>query len=142
MYKKKFYQFLRSYFICDSINSPLFVRAEIRDNSEHKTPAVNIIANFLDKWSTKIMLPLSIVVFLKTCSTSSKIEKLKNTIKEQSLKTDSIIKSETISKEDIEKMLKIEGLKVEKRMIQSTDRKILDVNRQSEIDKEIQELEK
>jgi hypothetical protein len=100
------------------------------------------IANFLDKWSTKIMLPLSIVVFLKTCSTSSKIEKLKNTIKEQSLKTDSIIKSETISKEDIEKMLKIEGLKVEKRMIQSTDRKILDVNRQSEIDKEIQELEK
>jgi hypothetical protein len=39
-------------------------------------------------------------------------------------------------------MLKIEGLKTEKRMIQSTDRKILDVNRQSEIDKEIQELEK
>ncbi len=100
------------------------------------------ITNFLDKWSTKIMLPLSIIVFLKTCSTNSKIEKLENTIKEQSLKTDSIIKSETISKQEIEKMLKIEGLKVEKRMIQSTDRKILDVNRQSEIDKEIQELEK
>ena len=38
-------------------------------------------------------------------------------------------------------MLTIEGLKAEKRMIQSTDRKILDVNRQSEIDKEIQVLE-
>jgi hypothetical protein len=38
--------------------------------------------------------------------------------------------------------IKIEGLKSEKRMIQSTDRKILDVNRQSEIDKEISNLEK
>ena len=38
-------------------------------------------------------------------------------------------------------MITIEGLKVEKRMIQSTDRKILDVNRQSEIDKEIENLE-
>ena len=35
-----------------------------------------------------------------------------------------------------------EGLKTEKRMIQSTDRKIFDVNRQSEIDKEIKRLEK
>ena len=35
----------------------------------------------------------------------------------------------------------IEGLKSEKRMIQSTDRKILDVNRQSQIDKEISSLE-
>ena len=52
-----------------------------------------------------------------------------------------MIKSETISIDELNKMLKIEGLKVEKRMIQSTDRKILDVNRQSEIDKEIQNLE-
>jgi hypothetical protein len=38
--------------------------------------------------------------------------------------------------------IKIEGLKSEKRMIQSTDRKILDVNRQAEIDKELQQLTK
>ena len=37
--------------------------------------------------------------------------------------------------------LTIEGLKSEKRMIQSTDRRILDVNRQTEIDNEIIELE-
>jgi hypothetical protein len=37
--------------------------------------------------------------------------------------------------------LQIEGLKSEKRMIQSTDRKILDVNRQTQIDNEISSLE-
>ena len=100
------------------------------------------ITDFLDKWSTRIMFPLALIVFFKTCSTNGKIEKLEKSLTEQNLKTDSIIKDETISKEEIEKMLKIEGLKAEKRMIQSTDRTILDVNRQSEIDKEIQQLEK
>jgi hypothetical protein len=100
------------------------------------------ITDFLDKWSTRIIFPLFLIVFFKTCSTNGKIEKLEKKLTEQNIKTDSIIKIETISKEEIEKMLKIEGLKVEKRMIQSTDRKILDVNRQSDIDKEIQQLEK
>jgi hypothetical protein len=45
-------------------------------------------------------------------------------------------------KQELLKEIKIEGLKAEKRMIQSTDRKILDVNRQAEIDKELQQLEK
>ena len=39
------------------------------------------------------------------------------------------------------KSLKIEGLKSEKRMIQATDRKILDVQRQNEIEKEINKIE-
>ena len=99
------------------------------------------ITDFLDKWSTRIMLPLVLIVFLKTCSTNGKIEKLEKELTKQNVKTDSIVKDETLSKDEIEKMLKIEGLKAEKRMIQSTDRKILDVNRQSEIDKEIQQLE-
>ena len=38
--------------------------------------------------------------------------------------------------------IKIEGLKSEKRMIQATDRKMLDVQRQTEIDKEIEKLNK
>lgn len=97
---------------------------------------------FLDKWSTRIMLPLSLIVFLKTCSTNRKIEKIEKNLTEQTNKIDSIIKVETVSKEELNKMLKIEGLKTEKRMIQSTDRKIFDVNRQSEIDKEISNLEK
>ena len=100
------------------------------------------ITEFLDKWATRIMFPLVLIVFLKTCSTNGKIEKLEKELTKQIFKTDSIVKSTALSKEEVEKMLKIEGLKVEKRMIQSTDRKILDVNRQSEIDKEILNLEK
>ena len=100
------------------------------------------ILNFLDKWSTRIMLPLSLIVFLKTCSTNSKIEKLEKKVTEQTNKIDSIVKNNSVSKDLLDRMLKVEGLKSEKRMIQSTDRKILDVNRQSEIDKEIQNLEK
>jgi hypothetical protein len=38
--------------------------------------------------------------------------------------------------------LQIEGLKVEKRMIQATDRKMLDVQRQNVIEKEIEKLSK
>jgi hypothetical protein len=48
------------------------------------------------------------------------------------------LQSTAASKKD----LQIEGLKAEKRMIQSTDRKMLDVNRQAEIDKEIEKLSK
>jgi hypothetical protein len=51
------------------------------------------------------------------------------------------IKETTYTKEELDLRLKIEGLKTEKRMIQSTDRRILDVNRQTEIDNEIIELE-
>ena len=45
------------------------------------------------------------------------------------------------TKNELNKIVEIEGLKTEKRMIQSTDRKIMDVNRQSEIDIEIKKLE-
>ena len=38
------------------------------------------------------------------------------------------------------KDLQIEGLKSEKRMIQATDRKMLDVQRQTEIDNQISKL--
>jgi len=99
------------------------------------------IVDFLDKWSMRIMLPLVLIVFFKTCSTNGRIEKVEDNISNKHVVTDSIIKAETISKDEIQKMLAIEGLKVEKRMIQATDRKMLDVNRQTEIDKEIEKLE-
>ena len=100
------------------------------------------IVIFLDNWSNLIDLLLVLIIFLKTCSTNSKIEKNQKDLTTEIQVKDSIIKTKIISKEELKKMITIEGLKVEKRMIQSTDRKILDVNRQSEIDKEITELEK
>jgi hypothetical protein len=96
------------------------------------------VIDFLKMWG---ILLLSLIIFLRTCTLSSKVEKLSKDTKEDLLKLDSLIKLETLSKEEFQKMLTIEGLKSEKRMIQSTDRKLLDVTRQSEIDKELQKLE-
>jgi hypothetical protein len=105
------------------------------------------ITDFLDKWSLRIMLPLVLIIFLKTCSTNSKVEKVKDDVTKQVSNVDSVVSTEftlqrTMLHNDFQKMLTIEGLKAEKRMIQSTDRKIFDVNRQSEIDKEIEKLER
>jgi len=82
---------------------------------------------------------LFLVSFMNNCNTSRNAKAVYKLEKEvDSLRTE--LRALPTSK-DFTKQLKIEGLKVEKRMIQSTDRKILDVQRQSEIEKEIANLE-
>lgn len=93
---------------------------------------MNKLENFLSKHGTKVILVLLVLTFFRSCGTNSELKKVKKEL--QTLQTQ--IK-DFPSKKDLE----IEGLKSEKRMIQSTDRKMLDVNRQSEIDKEIQKLQ-
>ena len=83
-----------------------------------------------------IVLVFLAVLFVKQCGANGDIEKLVKQSKIQSAILDSVA-----NKQELKNMIEIEGLKVEKRMIQSTDRKILDVNRQSEIDLEIKKLE-
>jgi hypothetical protein len=82
---------------------------------------------------------LVLLVVLNTCSSGMSKKRSEKRVSDQfdSLKTE--IK---VLKQELQKEIKVEGLKVEKRMIQSTDRKILDVNRQAEIDKELQQLTK
>jgi PBP1b-binding outer membrane lipoprotein LpoB len=92
------------------------------------------ILNFIDAWGVRISTLLVLVIFLKTCSTNGKVEKVQKTIVETNVKVDSLSL-------ELQKQIKVEGLKSEKRMIQSTDRKIMDVNRQTEIDKEISKLD-
>lgn len=94
---------------------------------------MNKLDNFLSKHGIKIILILLVLVYLKSCGTSSELNKVKKEFKAQ---------QEIIQSLPSKKDLQIEGLKAEKRMIQSVDRKILDVNRQSEIDKEIETLQK
>ena len=77
-----------------------------------------------------ILLALLLVVLLNTCGTKASIKSLKKEITRVEMKNDSLNR-------EITKSIEIEGLKSEKRMIQSTDRKMMDVNRMSEIDKEI-----
>jgi hypothetical protein len=88
-----------------------------------------IMKEFLKKNFTIIVLVIAVLSFFKSCGDSrslSKISKQMETL---------------VTKEELAKELKREGLKSEKRMIQSTDRKMLDVNRQTQIDEELKKLD-
>ena len=50
------------------------------------------------------------------------------------------IKDSTYTKQELNVELTIMGLESEKRMIQATDRKLLDVQRQTQIEQEIKKL--
>jgi hypothetical protein len=80
-----------------------------------------------------IVLVITLLGFFKSCGDSRELTKVRKEIQ--------FIKESTYTKEELNLRLQIEGLKTEKRMIQSTDRRILDVNRQTQIDNEITELE-
>ncbi len=100
------------------------------------------LISFIDTWGFRILFPITVIVFFKTCTTHSKVEVVNKKTDKIEVKIDSLYGVINRLKKDLTGQLKIEGLKSEKRMIQSTDRKILDVNRQSEIDKEIENLSK
>lgn len=89
--------------------------------------------NFIEKNFIIIIVSFTFLTFLKSCGDSREITKIRREIES--------IKDSTYTKGELNVILKIEGLKSEKRMIQSTDRKILDVNRQTQIDEEINRLE-
>lgn len=89
---------------------------------------------FIENNFTVIVLVIALLTFFKGCSDSREITKIKNEIK--------TIKDSTYTKKELNLVLQIEGLKAEKRMIQATDRKMLDVQRQNQIDEELSKLSK
>jgi len=90
------------------------------------------IKSFIDDKFNYLVIIILLLIFFKSCSISSNITMLRKEIKKSNSRIDSIPNRNE---------LKIEGLRNEKRMIQSTDRKILDVNRENQIEEEISELE-
>ena len=81
---------------------------------------------FIQENFTIIVLVVCVLTFVNNCTTSREIAK---------------INKEFVSRQEKYLLnLQLEGLKSEKRMIQATDRKILDVQRQTEIDKELSKL--
>ena len=96
---------------------------------------MNKFEAFIDKHFRKIALFLLIAILFNTCG---------NPVKPLNKRVDRLTKTiDSLSQITVTRdLLKIEGLKSEKRMIQSTDRNILDVNRQSNIDKELDSLQK
>jgi hypothetical protein len=84
------------------------------------------ILNFIDAWGIRIMFLLVVITFFKTCSTNSRVQDVNDSVDTLSVK--------------LRREIKIEGLKSEKRAIQASDRKILDVTRQTQIDQEISKI--
>jgi len=88
---------------------------------------MNKVEQFLQKQGIKVIIFLLVLTYMKSCGVDREVTK----VKKQLTTLDSLA-----NKRDLE----IEGLKAEKRMIQATDRKMLDVQRQSEIDAELKKL--
>ena len=80
----------------------------------------------------KVVIALLLLTYFKSCSVDSEVTLIKKEFRAQ---------KEVIDALPTRTDVKIEGLKVEKRMIQATDRKMLDVQRQNAIEKEISELQ-
>ena len=88
--------------------------------------------NFIKNNFVTIVLVISLLGLFKSCGDSRELTKVRKEI--------AAIKDSTDTKQELGIELKISGLEAEKRMIQSTDRKILDVRRQTEIEEEIKKL--
>ena len=89
--------------------------------------------NILDVWGVRLMTLLVIIIFMKTCSTNSRVDKVKTQVQLNNAKIDSLAI-------ELRKEIRIEGLETERRMIQSTDRDIMDVSRQGKIGEIIDSL--
>lgn len=100
---------------------------------------MNKINDFLTKHFTMIVVIMLVVLFFRSCGDGG----TKGLNKRIDALTEEVQLLETKIESRATKIdLIIEGLKAEKRMIQSTDRKMLDVTRQRLIDVEIEKLEK
>ena len=87
---------------------------------------------FIQENFVTIVLVIAILSLFKSCGDSRELSKIKKEIQS--------IKDSTYTKQELRVELKIMGLEAEKRMIQATDRKILDVQRQTQIENEINQL--
>jgi len=87
---------------------------------------MNKINQFFATHGSKVIAVLLVLVYFKSCSIDSNVSSLKKVVNQLPTSKD----------------VKIEGLNAEKRMIQATDRKILDVQRQSQIEAEIEKIQK
>jgi len=95
-------------------------------------PKIKIMKKFIENNFVVIVLVVALLTFFKSCGDTRELSKIKKDIK--------AIKDSTYTKDELNRQLRISGLEAEKRMIQATDRKLLDVRRQTEIEDEIKRL--
>ena len=89
---------------------------------------------FIQNNFTVIVLVIALLTLFKSCGDARELSKMRKEIKS--------IKDSTFTKDELSIELQIMGLVSEKRMIQATDRKLLDVQRQTQIEEEIKKLKK
>jgi len=87
---------------------------------------------FIENNFVVIVLVIVLLSFFKSCGDSRELSKMRKEVQ--------TIKDSTYTKKELGIELKIMGLEAEKRMIQATDRKLLDVQRQTQIEEEIKKL--
>jgi predicted Holliday junction resolvase-like endonuclease len=87
---------------------------------------------FIENNFVIIVLVITLLGFFKSCGDSRELTKMRQEIES--------IKDSTYTKQELYIELQISGLEAEKRMIQATDRKLLDVRRQTEIEEQIKKL--
>jgi hypothetical protein len=91
-----------------------------------------MMKKFVENNFTIIVLVITVLTLFKSCGDSRELSRIKSEIKE--------IKENTFTKSEMKRELTIMGLEAENRMIQATDRKLLDVRRQTEIEGELKKL--
>lgn len=94
---------------------------------------MNKFTHFIKENFQYLVLIFLIINFFHSCDRD--VDKLSKKITKLQIQIDSL-QNNSISKID----LQIEGLRSEKRMIQSVDRKLFDLEREKEIDREINKL--
>lgn len=94
---------------------------------------MNKFEEFLDKHFRKVALFLLVVILFNTCG--NPVKPLNKRVDVLTTKIDSL-STISVNKKD----LQIEGLKSEKRMIQSVGRTLVDRERERSIDKELDSL--
>ena len=83
------------------------------------------------------LIEVFVLLMVSTCTTSMS---RKTSEKKMLKQVEGVQKSLDSLNKTLQKEIKVEGLKSERRMIQATDRKIFDLNRIIAIDKELKEL--
>jgi hypothetical protein len=83
------------------------------------------------------LIVVFVLLMVSTCTTSMS---RKTSEKKMLKQVEGVQKSLDSLNKTLQKEIKVEGLKSERRMIQATDRKIFDLNRIIAIDKELKEL--
>jgi len=87
---------------------------------------------FIENNFVIIVLVITLLTLFKGCGDSRELAKIRKEI--------TTIQDSTYTKQELDIELRISGLEAEKRMIQATDRKLIDVRRQTEIEDEIKKL--